>query len=247
MPHTPAHIRAYWPGIALAVAICGAWLSLHIYLIFGFNWMSANPLITILAVAAQVWLYAGMFIVAHDSMHGSLFPKSARANHIAGQAILFIYAGFNWPKMRAAHHAHHDNPGTADDPDFNPDNPTAFAPWFYRWFRTYFGLAQIVLIAALVGIYMFVFGAAYSNILIFWALPALLSSLQLFYFGTYLPHRHGEAFSDEHNARSNDYPWIGSLLSCFHFGYHHEHHLYPYEPWWRLPVRRKETLDKAKI
>ncbi|WP_233341549.1 fatty acid desaturase [Robiginitomaculum antarcticum] len=240
MSHT-THIPTYWPGLVLAGLVCGGWLALHIFLIFGFDWRAAHPLFNISAIALQVWLYAGMFIVAHDSMHGSLFPHHPKANHGVGQAILLVYAGFHWPKMRRAHHAHHDNPGTADDPDFNADNPHNFAPWFLRWFLTYFGWAQMAIITAMALIYMLVFGAAYSNILLFWALPALLSALQLFYFGTYLPHRHGEAFADHHNARSNDYNWLGSLLSCFHFGYHHEHHLYPYEPWWRLPRRRAET------
>ena len=72
--------------------------------------------------------------------------------------------------------------------------------------------------------------------LVFWALPALLSSVQLFYFGTFRPHRHDDSpFADDHNARSNGFGWLASLLSCFHFGYHHEHHLAPQVPWWRLP------------
>jgi beta-carotene ketolase (CrtW type) len=27
-------------------------------------------------------------------------------------------------------------------------------------------------------------------------------------------------FTDRHRARSNDYAWWLSLLTCFHFGYH---------------------------
>jgi beta-carotene ketolase (CrtW type) len=74
---------------------------------------------------------------------------------------------------------------------------------------------------------------------LFWALPADFLSFQLFYFGTYLPHRHeDEPFGDRHNARSNDFSWPVSLLTCFHFGYHHEHHEHPREPWWRLPATR---------
>jgi beta-carotene ketolase (CrtW type) len=72
--------------------------------------------------------------------------------------------------------------------------------------------------------------------------PALLSSLQLFYFGTYLPHRPGpDAFTDHHRARSNGYSEWLSLLTCFHFGYHHEHHRAPGEPWWRLPTVRRQV------
>lgn len=28
-----------------------------------------------------------------------------------------------------------------------------------------------------------------------------------------------------------------SFLTCYYFGYHLEHHLYPNVPWWRLPER----------
>jgi beta-carotene ketolase (CrtW type) len=86
-------------------------------------------------------------------------------------------------------------------------------------------------------------GASVWNILLFFAVPGILSSLQLFYFGTFLPHRHvddgGEAqFADHHRARSSDFGYLLSLLTCFHFGYHHEHHLQPGTPWWRLPGAR---------
>ena len=73
------------------------------------------------------------------------------------------------------------------------------------------------------------------------ALPAILSSVQLFTFGTFLPHRHEEApFVDAHRSRTNDFGWLASLLTCFHFGYHHEHHLSPGTPWWALPAKRRE-------
>ena len=85
-------------------------------------------------------------------------------------------------------------------------------------------------------------GAHVANLILFWAVPAILSALQLFVFGTWLPHRHhrtAESFPDHHNARTIPMPWIASLLTCFHFGLHHEHHLSPTTPWWRLPEMRR--------
>ncbi|HYD98464.1 MAG TPA: fatty acid desaturase, partial [Alphaproteobacteria bacterium] len=32
-----------------------------------------------------------------------------------------------------------------------------------------------------------------------------------------------------------------SLLTCYHFGHHHEHHLRPDVPWWRLPSLRPRS------
>ena len=80
-----------------------------------------------------------------------------------------------------------------------------------------------------VGIYWLVLGIPMVQIVLLYGLPALASSLQLFYFGTFRPHRHvrGEVpggFADRHNTRSEDFGTLASLASCFHFGYHLEHH-----------------------
>jgi len=43
---------------------------------------------------------------------------------------------------------------------------------------------------------------------------------------------------DPHHALSSNFPpWL-SLLTCYHFGYHREHHEAPGVPWWRLPELR---------
>jgi len=75
---------------------------------------------------------------------------------------------------------------------------------------------------------------------VFWAVPAILALLQLFIFGTFLPHKHhDDGFVDRHRARSIGPGGLVSLLGCFHFGgYHHEHHVSPQTPWWRLPALR---------
>jgi beta-carotene ketolase (CrtW type) len=79
---------------------------------------------------------------------------------------------------------------------------------------------------------------------IFWVLPLVLSSLQLFLFGTYLPHRGGDAGpSGRHAVRSLGYPHLLSLLACYHFGYHAEHHAHPAVPWFRLPALRPCVSD----
>ncbi len=225
-------------GPLLAGLIIGAWLIVHIYSVF-FHALVDPIWQTVGLIALQCWLYTGVFIVAHDTMHGSLFPQKPKANAILGTVILFVYAGFNWKIMRDAHHQHHDFPGTAQDPDFNESNPTSFWPWYLKFFQTYFGLRQILILMGFTVAYILL-GAPYLNTIVMWAVPAILSSAQLFYFGTYLTHRHADPFPDEHNARTNEFGYFASLFSCFHFGYHHEHHLFPHEPWWRLPFRKSE-------
>jgi len=212
-------------GPVFAVLIVGGWAAVHLYSLFAHN-LSAPLWQTFGLIALQCWLYTGMFIVAHDTMHGSLF-KSDKTNALIGTAIMFIYAGFNWRKMREAHHAHHDNSGTQDDPDFNADNPHSFWPWYMKFFWQYFGVRQVAILFGFTIAYILL-GAPYLNI------------------GTYLTHRHKDTFLDYHNARTNDFPFWLSLLTCFHFGYHHEHHLFPHEPWWRLPARKQALQETAQ-
>ena len=237
---TPA--RQTLAGLALAAAIGLAWAALHVWGVF-FQLLEGRALLAApLLVAVLCWLNVGLFIVAHDAMHGSLAPGRPAVNLWAGRAALALYAGFSFDRLLPKHHAHHRHPGTADDPDFSADHPRRFWPWYYTFFRRYFGLREFAVLSALTALYLFVLGASYANLLLFWALPALLSSLQLFLFGTFLPHRHEEApFADAHNARSNGYGRLLSLLTCFHFGYHYEHHRAPHVPWWRLPEERAKA------
>ena len=203
--------------------------------------LSTSPvLLTIALVLALTWLSVGLFIVAHDAMHGSLAPFRPGLNWAIGQLCLGLYAGFRFTPLNVEHHRHHRHPGTADDPDFDDRPPHGIVAWYVDFMRHYFGLTEYLVLNVLVGLYLFVLSAPLANVLVFWALPALVSSVQLFVFGTYLPHRPGvDTFTDRHRTRSNGYPVWLSLLTCFHFGYHHEHHDQPSVPWWRLPQARR--------
>ncbi|HEX8511730.1 MAG TPA: fatty acid desaturase [Allosphingosinicella sp.] len=226
-------------GLSLAAAIAFAWTALHVSSVFFLKVEGEGLAAAPLLVLAICWLNVGLFIVAHDAMHGSLAPGRPGVNRWAGRLALALYAGFSFDRLRPKHFEHHRSPGTADDPDFSADHPTAFWPWYLAFFRQYFGLRELGVLTAMVGTYNLLLGAPYPNLLLFWALPAILSSLQLFLFGTFLPHRAGaDPFGDRHQARSSDYGWLASLLTCFHFGYHHEHHRSPATPWWRLPAER---------
>jgi beta-carotene ketolase (CrtW type) len=233
--HAPAVQAAI--GLSLAVAIVGAWLAVHVGTLFVAD--VTSPLAIIALIALQTWLSVGLFIVAHDAMHGTLVPFRPAWNRRVGQLCLLLYAGFPFDALNRAHHRHHRAAGTADDPDFDPVPPHGFWSWYLRFMRTYFGWREFAAIVAVVALYQFVLAVPLWKVLTFWAAPALLSSIQLFTFGTYLPHRPGEmAFTDRHRTRSNDWPAWLSLITCFHFGYHHEHHDRPDVPWWRLPALR---------
>lgn len=222
-------------GLGLAVALITAWLVIHVYGVYFHRWSVWGVVLAAPLILLQTWLSVGLFIVAHDAMHGSLAPGLPRVNTAFGTLALALYAGFRFKRLRAAHHAHHAAPGTVDDPDFHPEAPRSFLPWFLRFFTTYFGWREFAVLTLAVGVSLLVLHAAVANLLAFWAFPALLSALQLFVFGTWLPHRVSDrAFDDRHNARSSEFGTLMSLVTCFHFGRHLEHHLHPGVPWWRL-------------
>ena len=238
-------------GLGLAAAVVGGWLALHVYGVFvyrperdGWGWAP-------LMIAAQTWLGVGLFITAHDAMHGSLALGRPRVNTVIGRLAVALYnPGFAYAKLYDSHHAHHRAPGTAADPDFNPDRPQAYQAWFLRFFITYFRWWEFARLTVVLSVYLFVLRVRPLNLALFWGLPALGSAVQLFTFGTWLPHRHeagqdADSFQDRHHARSLGFGWALSLLTCFHFGYHLEHHHAPGTPWWALPRYRAERRRAA--
>lgn len=235
-------------GLTLASAVIAAWICVHIFGVFHYRWGPSTIFFAPFLFALMSWLYVGLFIIAHDCMHGSLAPFRPWLNKAIGRFCLFVYAGFHFDELNRKHHLHHRYAGTEDDPDFDARPPHGFLRWYWNFFTEYFSWPQLLFLSLVSIVYLFVFNASYLNLVVFWALPAITSSLQLFYFGTYLPHRPGKTpFSDRHRSRSNGYNWLLSLLTCFHFGYHHEHHLYPNVPWWRLPAVRGDKGGEKSV
>jgi beta-carotene ketolase (CrtW type) len=244
--------RQAFVGLVLACSVIGAFCANFVYLVFYVDlasWVgasapdtggavdagTADSSWTIALVLVQIWLSVGLFIIAHDCMHGSLLPAHRKAGHWLGRLCLFLYAGFNYDRLRDAHYEHHRVPGTSRDPDFDELHPRNPLAWFACFVREYFGWREFGILTVFL-ITQIGFGASIYNVLAFWALPAMFSAFQLFFFGTFLPHRHrDEPFVDEHRSRTLGFPQWLSVLTCYHFGYHHEHHLFPYLPWWRLP------------
>ncbi len=229
-------------GLAFAAAIGGGWLALHLFAMAWFRPVGAEWLLAVPIAVAQSWLSVGLFIVAHDAMHGSLAPGRPGLNRLVGRAMLTLYAGFSYDRLTRAHWQHHRAPGSAEDPDFCAEHPDRFARWYWAFLTRYFGWPSFLFVSAVTAAWALA-GVPIANLLLLYALPAIASSVQLFYFGTFRPHRHdGGEFADDHRARSNGWGTLTSLASCYHFGYHHEHHLSPHVPWWRLPDRRRRGL-----
>jgi beta-carotene/zeaxanthin 4-ketolase len=212
-------------GLLIGWFVILLWFGVLILLLnWNFSW--TNPLVY-LAVLLQMHLYTGLFITAHDAMHG-VVTTHKKLNHVTGwiAAILFSY-NFYW-KLFPKHHEHHRYVATDHDPDYHASEQ--FLPWYLSFIRQYVTIWQILLMAVTYNILKLFL--PYENLILYWMVPALLSTLQLFYFGTYLPHK-GES-NNKHHSSSQSKNHLWAFLSCYFFGYHFEHHDSPGTPWWRL-------------
>ncbi|MBT6276998.1 MAG: beta-carotene ketolase, partial [Chromatiales bacterium] len=124
-------------GVTLALCVIACWVTTHITALF----LGTTPtgMAAVMLVLLQCWLNVGLFIIAHDCMHGSLAPGWLRFNTGVGTLCLYLYAGFSYAKLCPEHYRHHANPGTADDPDFCVTHSTQVIPWYISFVRYYFG------------------------------------------------------------------------------------------------------------
>ncbi|TVR72114.1 MAG: beta-carotene ketolase [Marinilabiliales bacterium] len=227
-------------GLAAGLAVMGLWLAgLVIFLQMD---LSVVPVYIIIpAMVVQMFLYVGLFITAHDAMHGLVFPQNLSINKLTGTVAVLLYALFPYKKLHTKHWDHHKYPGSEKDPDYHDGKQPGFFSWYLKFMRTYLSWWQVLGMAIIFNILHLGLNIPVANLMLFWAFPALASTLQLFYFGTYLPHREPNGgYTNRHNATSNDYPVLLSFITCYHFGYHLEHHEFPYVQWWKLPKVRKK-------
>jgi beta-carotene ketolase (CrtW type) len=225
-------------GLYFAIIILLTWIAILIY--FLQCDLKARPWLIVPGVLSLTFLYTGIFITAHDAIHGAILPGRHKLNAAIGAFCLFIYALFPYRKVRSKHFDHHRYPGSPKDPDYHNGVRTGFWAWYLHFLPGYITWWQILGMAVIFNILHHFLHIPVTNLLLFWVAPSLLSTLQLFYFGTYLPHREPKGgYDNRHHAKSNDYSTFWSFLSCYHFGYHWEHHEYPGTPWWRLPEKRQ--------
>lgn len=219
-------VTSYTPGIYIGMLVVGCWFLLLIFsLNYKIEWL--NP-VTYLLVILQMHLYTGLFITAHDAMHGTV-STNKKLNDPAGFLCAFLFA-FNWfPRLRKKHFLHHNFVATAADPDFHHGNVFA---WYLRFLKNYITLFQFVLMGIAFNVLMLFYPE--KNVVLFWMLPAMLSTLQLFCFGTYLPHKGIHAAENPHKSASQPKNHFFAFISCYFFGYHYEHHDLPAVPWWQL-------------
>lgn len=219
-------------GIFIALTIIILWL-LHLYYLLFYKEVLFYNISTYLHILLQAFLYTGLFITAHDAMHGTV-SNNKFINNLIGRVSSFLFAGMSFDKLLKNHHLHHKYPGTELDPDFYVKSQNFFV-WWAIFFYRYTTFAQILIMGISYNLLKLLAQVPEINLWFYWIIPAFLGTLQLFYFGTYLPHRlpHTEDMGP-HRARTLPKNHLLAFLSCYFFGYHQEHHEGPHIPWWQL-------------
>lgn len=223
-------------GIFWAVVIISLWFA---NLFYGINleFSFSNPWIYI-GIIIQTHLYTGLFITSHDSIHGVVSTIYPKINNALGKFCTLLFAFNQYETLKSKHHQHHNHVNTENDPDVHQGN---FFVWWFKFMWQYVTWQQVLAMAITYNVLKIWFPM--WNLILMWELPAILSTLQLFYFGTYLPHRGTHELENVQQSRSQDKNHFWAFISCYFFGYHYEHHAYPYLPWWKLPLAKEKTLE----
>ena len=217
-------------GILIALIIISIWAS-HLFFSLLYVNVDFTNAVFYLHILLQGYLYTGLFITAHDAMHGTV-SKNKIINNVLGWISTLLFAGLSYSKLIKNHFKHHKNPGEEADPDFYFKSQNFFIWWWIFLWR-YTTIMQLIIMAVAFNILKIWFDE--DSIILFWVVPAFLGTFQLFFFGTYLPHKYPHTENMQpHKARTQKRNHFWAMLSCYFFGYHYEHHESPKTPWWKL-------------
>lgn len=234
-------------GLIIAFIIIAAWIS-SLVIFVNINISETHLYLIIFSILCRAFFQTGLFITAHDAMHGIVFPKNPKINNFIGHITVGLYAFFSYNKLSKRHWEHHNNPATELDPDYHDGKHKNFFSWYFYFMFRYWSWLRFAGMTIVYHAVRITFHIPEINLLLFWALPLLLSSIQLFYFGTYLPHREpSEGYQNYHRTKSIYRPFLWSFITCYHFGYHEEHHMYPYIAWWELPMIIKKSQNIKSV
>jgi len=217
-------------GILMAILILLGW-GVHLIYILLFQPIDPGDVWLWMHLLLQTWLFTGLFITGHDAMHGTI-SQNRTTNNTLGFLATTLYAGLWYPTLRKKHYQHHIHPATENDPDYHVGSQNFFV-WWFSFMKHYITWWQLLIMALIFNLGLLFFSEL--QLIVLWIVPSIASTFQLFYFGTYRPHRLPHtADMEPHKARSQGRNHLWAMLSCYFFGYHFEHHASPQTPWWRL-------------
>ncbi len=227
--------KSQFKGLFIAIVIVSVWvISLSLLLSLDISKLKFWMLLPV--IIWQTFLYTGLFITSHDAMHGVVFPQNIKINHLIGTLTLSLYGLLPYKKLLKKHWLHHNNPASQTDPDFHNGKYKNLFTWYFHFMKNYWSWGQIIALSIIYNFAKNILHIPSENLTNFWVIPSVLSSLQLFYFGTFLPHSEPiGGYIQPHCSQTIPRPIWWSFITCYHFGYHEEHHEYPHVPWWQLP------------
>jgi beta-carotene ketolase (CrtW type) len=232
-------------GIIMAFIIIGLWASSLLFLL-NLDVSQMPELWILLAILWQTFLYTGLFITAHDAMHGVVFPQNHKINNLIGSIAVFLYGLFSYKNLLKKHWLHHHHPASELDPDFHDNKHKNFFAWYFHFMKGYWSWTRLIGLMFIFNFLIYIVHVPKTNLSLFWVIPPLLSSVQLFYFGTFLTHQEPKGgYTNRHCTQSTSFPIFWSFITCYHFGYHQEHHEYPHVPWWKLPEIYKRNTNMS--
>ncbi len=233
-------------GVLIATTVIVAWAT-HLLAILIYVPVNFTSPLTWFHILFQAYLFTGLFITAHDAMHATV-SRNRTVNRVIGTLACFLFAGLSYKRLIKNHVDHHRFPGSEADPDYSVKSQNFFV-WLFLFMVRYTTILQLIIMAITFNVLILAFPE--KSVITFWVVPSLLGTIQLFYFGTYLPHRkpHTEEMKP-HNSRSMKMNHLLAMVSCYFFGYHTEHHESPGTPWWqlyRIKEQKNQTEGKATL
>jgi beta-carotene ketolase (CrtW type) len=228
-------------GLMISIIIILAWLTHLVYSLFFVIPDFSDP-VFYFHMLFQGYLFTGLFITGHDAMHGTV-TSNRTINQAIGWIATFLFAGLNYKRLIKNHAKHHQYPAQEKDPDFYVRSQNFFR-WFGIFMYRYVTVWQILIMAVAYNVLHVWFSD--QKLIFLWIIPAFIGTLQMFYFGVYVPHKYPHQIGMKpYNARTQKKNHLWAMLSCYFFGYHYEHHASPQTPWWKLH-QKKLRYDKSQ-
>ncbi len=204
-----------------------------------FALVHAHPWAMVVTIPINACAFTGLFILAHEAIHGTLVPEFPAFGHVLGRLFATVYALVDYDLLRANHWEHHGHVATEKDPDF--DSSGRLFVHGFRFMRRYLRVRSILLLALaghLLG------QAGYSAAMIgAYVAPVLLSTLVVFTVGIHLVHHPvllaQRTEGDPQRSVCIDLGRVGSALVILNFNVHWHHHAHPRLSWWELGAMRE--------